>query len=122
MAESLIANMAPIMFSALMLFLLVGYPVAFSLAAVGMAVAFCGIIGFLGLVAPHCIRLMAGPDARVVLPGAALLGAALTVAADLVARLIIAPAELPIGVLTALIGAPFFLFLLLRAKGRMFEG
>ncbi|GAA0506724.1 iron ABC transporter permease [Pigmentiphaga sp. GD03639] len=96
--------------------------VVFSALAVGMAVAFCGIIGFLGLVAPHCIRLMAGPDARVVLPGAALLGAALTVAADLVARLIIAPAELPIGVLTALIGAPFFLFLLLRAKGRMFEG
>jgi len=96
--------------------------VVFSALAVGMAVAFCGIIGFLGLVAPHCIRLMAGPDARIVLPGAALLGAALTVAADLVARLIIAPAELPIGVLTALIGAPFFLFLLLRAKGRMFEG
>ena len=96
--------------------------VVFSALAVGMAVAFCGIIGFLGLVAPHCIRLMAGPDARVVLPGAALLGAALTVGADLVARLIIAPAELPIGVLTALIGAPFFLYLLLRAKGRMFEG
>ncbi|MEK7946972.1 iron ABC transporter permease [Pigmentiphaga sp. YJ18] len=96
--------------------------VVFSALAVGMAVAFCGIIGFLGLVAPHCIRLMAGPDARIVLPGAALLGAALTVGADLTARLIIAPAELPIGVLTALIGAPFFLFLLLRAKGRMFEG
>lgn len=96
--------------------------VVFSALAVGMAVAFCGIIGFLGLVAPHCIRLMAGPDARVVLPGAALLGAALTVGADLAARLIVAPAELPIGVLTALVGAPFFLYLLLRAKGRMFEG
>lgn len=92
--------------------------VVFSALAVGMAVAFCGIIGFLGLVAPHCIRLMAGPDARIVLPGAASPGAALTVAADLAARLIIAPAELPIGVLTALIGAPFFLFLLLRAKGQ----
>ncbi|VCU72594.1 Hemin transport system permease protein HmuU [Pigmentiphaga humi] len=95
--------------------------IVFSALAVGMAVAFCGIISFLGLVAPHCIRLIAGPDARVVLPGAALLGAALTVGADLVARVIIAPAEMPIGVLTALIGAPFFLVLLLRAKSRMFE-
>ncbi|MDX3905025.1 MAG: iron ABC transporter permease [Pigmentiphaga sp.] len=93
-----------------------------SALAVGMAVAFCGIIGFLGLVAPHCIRLVAGPDARVVLPGAALLGATLTVAADLAARTAVAPAEMPIGVLTALIGAPFFLFLLLRAKNRMAEG
>lgn len=96
--------------------------IVFSALGVGMAVAFCGIIGFLGLVAPHCIRLIAGPDARTVMPGAALLGAALAVGADLVARTVVAPAEMPIGVLTALIGAPFFLFLLLRAKGRMFEG
>ena len=96
--------------------------IVFSALGVGMAVAFCGIIGFLGLVAPHCIRLIAGPDARTVMPGAALLGAALAVGADLIARTAVAPAEMPIGVLTALIGAPFFLFLLLRAKGRMFEG
>jgi len=96
--------------------------IIFSALGVGVAVAFCGIIGFLGLVAPHCIRLVAGPDVRIVLPGAALLGAVLTVGADLVARTAIAPAEMPIGVLTALVGAPFFLFLLLRAKARMFEG
>lgn len=87
--------------------------------AVGVSVAFCGMIGFIGLVAPHCVRLLAGPDARVVLPGAALLGAVLVVAADLVARTLAAPAEIPIGVLTALIGAPFFMVLLLRARSRL---
>ncbi len=96
--------------------------IVFSALAVGMAVAFCGIIGFVGLVAPHCVRLLCGPDARIVLPGAALLGAVLTLTADLIARTLLAPAEMPIGILTALIGAPFFLVLLLRAKGRMFEG
>jgi iron complex transport system permease protein len=96
--------------------------IVFSALAVGLAVAFCGMIGFIGLVAPHCIRLIAGPDARVVMPGAALLGAALTVGADVVARTVVAPAEMPIGVLTALIGAPFFLVLLLRGKDRMIEG
>lgn len=95
--------------------------IVFSALAVGLAVAFCGMIGFIGLVAPHCIRLIAGPDARVVMPGSAFLGAALTVGADVVARTVVAPAEMPIGVLTALIGAPFFLFLLLRGKGRMME-
>ncbi|GAA4331072.1 iron ABC transporter permease [Pigmentiphaga soli] len=87
--------------------------------AVGMSVAFCGVIGFVGLVAPHCIRLLAGPDARVVMPGAALLGAALTVVADLAARTLSVQAELPIGVLTALVGAPVFLALLLRARRRL---
>ncbi len=87
--------------------------------AVGASVAFCGMIGFIGLVAPHCVRLLAGPDARIVLPGAALLGAILTVSADLVARTLAAPAEIPIGVLTALLGAPFFLALLLRARDRL---
>lgn len=84
--------------------------------AVGASVAFCGMIGFIGLVAPHCVRLLGGPDARVVLPGAALLGAVLISIADVVARLIAAPAEVPIGVLTALLGAPFFLILLLRSR------
>lgn len=77
--------------------------------AVGASVAFCGIIGFIGLVAPHMVRLLAGPDARWVLPGAALFGANLTVIADMAARTLVAPAEMPIGVLTALIGAPFSL-------------
>jgi iron complex transport system permease protein len=87
--------------------------------AVGVGVAFCGMIGFIGLVAPHCVRLLGGPDARVVLPGAALLGAVLISVADVIARTIAAPAEVPIGVLTALLGAPFFLGLLLRNRRNM---
>ncbi len=84
--------------------------------AVGASVAVAGSIGFIGLVVPHLLRLMVGPEHRIVLPGSALLGASLLVAADVVARTIIAPAELPIGVVTASLGAPFFLWLLLRAR------
>jgi len=84
--------------------------------AVGALVAATGVIGFIGLVAPHAIRLASGPDHRVVLPGAALLGALLLVLADMLARTIVAPAELPIGILTAGLGAPFFLALLLRRR------
>lgn len=84
--------------------------------AVGASVAFTGLIGFVGLVVPHLLRLLVGPDHRKVLPGASLLGASLLVGADLVARTVAAPAELPIGVLTAIIGAPFFLWLLLRDR------
>lgn len=83
---------------------------------VGAAVAVTGIIAFVGLVVPHLLRLVMGPDHRRLLPGAALLGASLLLGADLVARTVVAPAELPIGVLTALIGAPFFLWLLLRDR------
>lgn len=82
--------------------------------AVGAVTAVAGIVGFVGLVAPHLVRLLAGPDHRGVLPGSALLGAALVLAADAFARTAAAPAELPLGVLTALIGAPFFLALLWR--------
>lgn len=87
--------------------------------AVGAISATTGIIGFIGLVAPHCIRLLAGPDHRVVLPGSALLGAALVLAADAVARTAWQPAELPLGVLTAFVGVPFFLLLLRSAKHRV---
>ncbi len=86
--------------------------------AVGAGVAVAGVIGFIGLVVPHLLRLMVGPDHRYVLPGSALLGAGLLVAADLLARTVAAPAEVPIGVVTALVGAPFFLWLLLRARRR----
>jgi iron complex transport system permease protein len=86
--------------------------------ASGCLVAVTGVIGFVGLVAPHMVRLACGPDQRIVLPGAALLGAALVVAADLVARTVVSPAELPIGILTALIGAPFFFALLLRRRAQ----
>jgi len=84
--------------------------------AVGSLVAVTGVIGFIGLVAPHAIRLACGPDHRVVIPGAALLGALLVVLADIAARTWVAPAELPIGILTAALGAPFFLALLLRRR------
>lgn len=84
--------------------------------AVGAVTALTGIVGFVGLVAPHGVRLLAGPGHRGVLPGSALLGAALVLAADAFARTAAAPAELPLGVLTAAIGAPFFLVLLMRGR------
>lgn len=79
---------------------------------VGAAVALCGMIGFVGLVVPHIVRKLAGPGHRTVLVGSVLLGAGLLVLADAVARTITAPAELPVGVFTSLVGAPFFLALL----------
>lgn len=86
--------------------------------AVGVVTATTGIIGFIGLVAPHMVRLAVGPDHRWVLPGSALLGACLVVLADAVARTVAQPAELPLGVLTALVGVPFFLLLLRSSHGR----
>lgn len=86
--------------------------------AVGAVTATTGIIGFIGLVAPHMVRLLAGPDHRWVLPGSALLGAVLVLLADAVARTLMQPAELPLGVLTAAVGVPFFLLLLRGAHGR----
>ncbi|MGH8829755.1 MAG: FecCD family ABC transporter permease, partial [Polaromonas sp.] len=88
-----------------------GFAVLVTALAVGAVTATTGIIGFIGLIAPHCVRLLAGPDHRVVLPGSALLGAALVLAADSVARTAVQPAELPLGVLTAFVGVPFFLLL-----------
>jgi iron complex transport system permease protein len=87
--------------------------------AVGAVTATTGIIGFIGLVAPHCVRLVAGPDHRIVLPGSALLGAALVLAADSAARTMVNPAELPLGVLTAFVGVPFFLLLLRHFRSRI---
>lgn len=84
--------------------------------AVGAAVSVSGIIGFVGIVVPHLLRMIVGPGHRALLPGSALLGAAMTLAADAIARTLAAPAELPIGVVTAAIGAPFFLVLLLRQR------
>lgn len=84
--------------------------------AVGAITATTGIIGFVGLIAPHLVRLLAGPDHRVLLPASALLGAALVLLADAAARTLAQPAELPLGVLTALLGGPFFI-LILRATG-----
>lgn len=84
--------------------------------AVAAAVAFTGVIGFVGLVIPHLLRMVFGPDHRFLLPASALGGAILLVVADALARTVVAPGELPIGVLTALVGGPFFLWLLLRRR------
>ncbi|MCB9671017.1 MAG: iron ABC transporter permease [Alphaproteobacteria bacterium] len=85
---------------------------------VGTCVAASGVIGFVGLAVPHLVRLVGGPRHGVVLPGSALCGAALLVAADTLSRVVVAPAELPIGILTTLLGGPFFLVLLGRALER----
>lgn len=83
-------------------------------ALTGITVAVSGVIGFVGLIMPHIVRLMVGADHRRALPAVALLGASFTIAADLVARSIIAPLELPVGIVTALVGGPFFIWLLRR--------
>ena len=87
--------------------------------AVGATVAVAGIIGFIGLVVPHLLRFIVGPDHRLLLSCAALLGALIVLLADLVARVVILPAELPLGILTALLGVPLFLFLLSRSRDRV---
>lgn len=85
-------------------------------AATGAAVAVSGGIGFIGIVVPHLLRLMIGPDHRWLLPNAALLGASLLILADMIARSVVAPAELPIGIVTATLGGPFFLWILMRNR------
>ncbi len=83
---------------------------------IGGVVAACGPIGFVGMVAPHICRLVLGPGHRVLLPASAVFGGAFLVVCDTAARTAIAPAELPVGVITAFLGAPFFLWLLLRKQ------
>lgn len=83
---------------------------------VAAGVAFTGPIGFIGLIVPHAVRLVAGPDHRRLMPLSAIMGANALLLADLIARTIAAPREIPVGVITALSGAPFFLFLLLRSR------
>lgn len=85
---------------------------------VGASVAVSGMIGFIGLVIPHILRMAFSADHRLVIPGSALLGAAVLVLADVVARTIFAPAELPIGILTAIIGAPVFIYIILAERRR----
>jgi iron complex transport system permease protein len=82
--------------------------------ATGAAVSLAGPVSFIGIVVPHLVRLMIGSDHRVVLPSAALFGCTFLIGCDLVARTAFAPIELPVGIVTALIGAPFFLWLLVR--------
>lgn len=87
--------------------------IAFVALGVGTSVALSGMIGFVGLVVPHLLRLMIGPDNRYLLPASAVLGGILLLLADLIARTIVSPVELPIGLVTSLLGSPFFLYLLI---------
>ena len=87
-----------------------------SAAGVGAGVALCGIIGFIGLVVPHLVRLSIGPSHKLLIPGSALLGASLAILADLVSRTVIIPAEIPVSLVTSALGAPFFLWLIARAR------
>ena len=87
--------------------------------AVGAAVAVSGVIGFVGLLVPHTMRLLGGADNRFVVPSSAIFGALILTLADLVSRVIIAPIELPIGVITALIGTPMFLYILFKDKKKV---
>jgi iron complex transport system permease protein len=90
-------------------FLLVG-------VSVGVAVAVSGAIGFIGIIVPHLLRLVIGPNHRYLLPAAALLGGITLLLADILSRTLIAPSELPIGIVMAILGGPFFLYLLLRNR------
>lgn len=94
--------------------------IVLSAVGVGVTVSAAGMIGFVGLVVPHLGRMLVGPDHRNLLPVSALLGALLLTIADMFARVTAAPAELPIGIVTALVGAPFFLYLLFQQKGKIF--
>jgi len=88
----------------------------------GCAVAAGGIIGFVGLIVPHGARSLVGPDNRFLFPVSVLMGAVLVVVADIIARVATAPAEIPVGVITALLGGPFFLMVLKRKSGWMLNG
>jgi iron complex transport system permease protein len=85
-----------------------------------VAVSFSGVIGFIGLIVPHVLRLVTGPDYRKLLPLSILAGGTALLAADVVARWVMAPRVLPVGIITALAGAPFFLWILRRAKTEVF--
>jgi iron complex transport system permease protein len=86
---------------------------------VGVTVSVSGMIGFIGLVIPHLGRMLSGPDHRTLLPISALMGALLLTFADMFSRVVVSPAELPVGIVTALIGAPFFIYLLFKQKGKI---
>jgi len=85
-----------------------------------VAVSFSGVIGFIGLVVPHVLRMIWGPDYRRLIPLSTLAGGTTLLFADVIARWIMAPSVLPVGIVTAMIGAPFFLWILRRAKAEVF--
>ena len=83
---------------------------------VGISVSLSGMIGFVGLVVPHLMRLLGGVNHNYLLPASAFFGASIMIIADLLSRILIQPAELPVGLLTSAIGAPFFLWLIFRIR------
>lgn len=85
----------------------------------GVAISAVGMVGFIGLVIPHLVRLLVGPDHHRLLPLSAMLGALLLLFADIVARTVMAPSEVPVGIITALLGSPFFIFLLLQQRSKL---
>lgn len=93
--------------------------ILWSTMAVGASVAVAGTIGFIGLVIPHLLRLFAGTDHRLILPASVLLGATVLTVSDLISRTVVAPSELPIGIITAMLGTPFFLWILMKEKRRI---
>ena len=88
-------------------------------AGVGVTVSLAGMIGFIGLIVPHLGRMLTGPNHKTLLPMAMIIGALLLLVADMLARTVVAPLDMPVGIVTALIGAPFFLWLLIQQKGRL---
>jgi iron complex transport system permease protein len=90
-----------------------------SALATGAVVSVSGMIGFIGMVVPHAVRLVTGADHRLLLPASALVGGAFLMGADTIARTLISPAEIPVGIITALAGGPFFVYILLRRKDRL---
>ena len=93
--------------------------IVFTALGVGVAVSVSGIIGFVGLVVPHLVRMLVGPDHRSLIPLSALAGALLLLLADVISRLLLAPAELPVGIMTSVVGAPFFTFLLIQQRKQL---
>jgi len=92
------------------------YVLLFAALITASAVSVSGIIGFVGLIIPHIMRILTGPDHRILLPASALAGAIFLVSTDAIARVIMEPAELPVGIITALFGAPFFIYLLRKRR------
>jgi iron complex transport system permease protein len=88
-------------------------------AGVGITVSLAGMIGFVGLIVPHLGRMISGPNHRSLLPISMIIGGLLLLAADMIARTVVAPLDMPVGIVTALIGSPFFIWLLIKQKARV---
>lgn len=93
--------------------------ILFTAAGVGITVALAGMIGFIGLVVPHICRMLCGPDHRPLIPLSLFIGSFILLISDMLSRIVVAPLEIPVGIITAAIGAPFFLVLLIKQRGRL---